>query len=215
MTDPSAPTPKGQDANDNVPFEPQPAAAAGASHAAEEWDPNPHQRIAELEAQIETLKSERLLALAEAENAAKRADKRISDNAKYAVANIAKALVQVADNLGRALLAAPAETRAGNDTLKNLATGVELTEKELMTVLENQGVRRVAVLNQAFDANFHNAIQEVENTAVPAGTVVQVFQDGYMMHDRLLRPAMVVVSKGGPKREAPAAAPAGTTNQTV
>jgi molecular chaperone GrpE len=162
-------------------------------------------RIGELEAQIELLKNEKLMALAEAENAAKRADKRIADNAKYAVSNVAKALLQVADNLGRALLAAPPETRASSDALKNLATGVELTEKELGTVLENQGVRRLNVLNQPFDANFHNAIQEVENVGVPAGTVVQVFQDGYMIHDRLLRPAMVVVSKGGPKREAGAA----------
>jgi len=170
------------------------------------WDANANAnsaaRIAELEALVEALKNEKLLALAEVENAGKRADKRIADNAKYAVANIAKALLQVADNLSRALLAAPAETRAANDTLKNLAMGVELTEKELHTILENQGVRRVTSLNQAFDPNLHNAIQEVENTGVPSGTVVQVFQDGYMMHDRLLRPAMVVVSRGGPKREA-------------
>ncbi len=172
--------------------------------AANEWDPNPHQRIADLEALVEALKNEKLVALAEAENAGKRADKRISDNAKYAVANIAKALLPVADNLGRALLAAPQEARVANDAMKNLALGVELTEKELNTVLENQGVRRISALNQPFDANLHNAIQEVENTMVPAGTIVQVFQDGYMMHDRLLRPAMVVVSKGGPKREAAA-----------
>ena len=180
------------------PFE-QPGTAPAAA-AAQAF--NAEARIAELEALVETLKSERLMALAEAENAGKRADKRIADNAKYAVSNIAKALLQVADNLGRALLAAPPESRASNDTLKNLATGVELTSKELETVLENQGVRKLTVLNQPFDANFHNAIQEVENTSVPSGTVVQVFQEAYMIHDRLLRPAMVVVSKGGPKREA-------------
>ena len=110
-------------------------------------------------------------------------------------------LLQVADNLSRALLAAPADQRAANDTLKNLATGVELTERELVSVLENQGVKKISALNQPFDANFHNAIQEVDNKDVPTGTVVQVFQEGYMIHDRLLRPAMVVVSKGGPKRE--------------
>ncbi len=173
-------------------------------------------RVTELEAVVETLKSEKLSALAEAENAGKRADRRIADNAKYAVSNIAKALLAVADNLSRALLAAPAETRASNDTLKNLATGVELTERELHVVLENQGVRKLTVLNQPFDANFHNAIQEVENKDVPNGTVVQVFQDGYMIHDRLLRPAMVVVSKGGPKREAaPAAAAASGVNTSI
>lgn len=180
-----------------APFETAPAPAAAPA--------DPQARIAELEALVETLKKDKLLALAEAENAGKRADKRIADNAKYAVSNIAKALLQVADNLGRALLAAPAEQRAANETLRNLATGVELTSKELESVLENQGVRRMNVLNQAFDANLHNAIQEVENTAVPSGTVVQVFQDGYMIYDRLLRPAMVVVSKGGPKRDLNAA----------
>jgi molecular chaperone GrpE len=187
-----------------------PASVSGAAAA------DPAARIAELEALAETLKSERLLALAEAENAGKRADRRIADNAKYAVSNIAKALLQVADNLSRALLAAPPDVRASNDGLKNLATGVELTERELQGVLENQGVRKLNALNQPFDANFHNAIQEVENKDVPAGTVVQVLQDGYMIHDRLLRPAMVVVSKGGPKREAGAASAApGGVNTTI
>jgi molecular chaperone GrpE len=186
----------------NTPPAEPPFEETAATSAANAQTFNAEARIAELEAQVEALKSEKLLALAEAENAGKRADKRIADNAKYAVSNIARALLQVADNLDRALLAAPPDSRASNDTLKNLATGVELTGKELETVLENQGVRKMNVLNQPFDANFHNAIQEVENTTVPSGTVVQVFQDGYMIHDRLLRPAMVVVSKGGPKREA-------------
>ncbi len=188
--------------NAEPPFESAPQAEGAPQSAPTEWEMNAQKRILELEAQIEELKKDKLLALAEAENAGKRADKRISDNAKYAVTNVAKALLQVADNLSRALLAAPAETRAGNEALKNLAVGVELTEKELHTILESQGVRRVTSLDQAFDPNLHNAIQEVESTAVPAGTVVQVFQDGYLIHDRLLRPAMVVVSRGGPKRAA-------------
>ena len=203
------------------PFETQksqnpPADPAAVSQAANEWQPSANARIAELEAQAEELKREKLVALAEAENAAKRADRRVAENAKYAVANIAKALLQVADNLGRALLAAPADARAANEVLKNLATGVELTERELLAVLENQGVRKISALNQPFDAQYHNAIQEIENREVPAGTVVQVFQDGYMMHDRLLRPAMVVVSKGGPKRDA-AAKPdnSGGVNTTI
>ena len=164
-------------------------------------------RIQELTALVDILKNERLMALAEAENAGKRADKRIADNAKYAVSNVCKSLLQVADNLGRALMAAPPEARAQNEMLNNLAVGVDLTAKELTTVLESQGVRRIESLNQAFDANLHNAVQEVENTAVPSSTVVQGLQDGYVIHDRLLRPAMVVVSRGGPKRTA---APAGS-----
>lgn len=185
--------------NAEPPFESQPDPSEEGTNAS---SPDPHQRIAELEALVEDLKKDKLLALADAENAGKRADKRISDNAKYAVSNVAKALLQVADNLSRALLAAPEESRAANEALKNLAVGVELTEKELHSILENQGVRRIASLNQPFDPNLHNAIQEVEDASVPSGTCVQVFQEGYMIHDRLLRPAMVVVSKGGPKREA-------------
>ena len=201
--------------NSEPPFESAPAPDA-PSGAPTEWEVNAQQRILELEAQVEALKKEKLLALAEAENAGKRADKRVAENAKYAVANIAKALLQVADNLSRALLAAPPESRAANEALKNLSVGVELTEKELHTILENQGVRRVTSVGQAFDPNLHNAIQEVEDTAVPSGTVVQVFQDGYMMHDRLLRPAMVVVSRGGAKREAaPAAAHASGVDTKV
>lgn len=167
--------------------------------------------IEDLTKQIEQLKNDRLAALADAENAAKRADRRISENAKFATANICKTLLQVADNLGRALLAAPADQRTTNEPLKNLAMGVELTEKELMKVLEDQGVKRVAALNAPFDANLHNAVQEVENTTVPTGTVVQVLIEGYTMHERLLRPAMVIVSKGGPKREAAKPADAGPT----
>ena len=191
-------------ASSETPADAAPDAAAATQNAAQF---NADARIAELEAQLELAKKERLLALAEGENASRRADKRISDNAKYAVSNIAKALLQVADNLSRALLAAPADAR-NNDTVKNLALGVELTEKELHSILEQQGVRKINSLNQPFDANFHNAIQEVENTTVPSGTVVQVFQEGYVIHDRLLRPSMVVVSRGGPKREAAAANPA-------
>ncbi len=159
-------------------------------------------QIEELQKQLDQAKADKLVALADAENASKRADRRIADNAKYATSNICKTLLQVADNLGRALLAAPADQRAANEPLKNLAMGVELTEKELLKVLEDQGVKRVNALNAPFDPNLHNAVQEQENASVPNGTVLQVFVEGYVMHDRLLRPAMVVVSRGGPKREA-------------
>ncbi|MBL8629754.1 MAG: nucleotide exchange factor GrpE [Rhodospirillaceae bacterium] len=174
-------------------------------------------QIDELQKQLEQAKNDKLLALAEAENSSKRADRRIADNAKYATSNICKTLLQVADNLGRALLAAPADQRVTNEPLKNLAVGVELTEKELLKVLEDQGVKRVNALNAPFDPNLHNAVQEQENATVPAGTVLQVFVEGYTMHDRLLRPAMVVVSRGGPKRDAtkPDAASQGGVNTSV
>lgn len=204
----------GQQDNAEPPF-----AAESAETSAEQTaggDEDLGARLKELTALVDILKNERLSALAEAENANKRADKRISENAKYAVSNVCKALLQVADNLGRALMAASPEAREQNETLKNLAIGVELTEKELTTVLESNGVRRVESLDQAFDANLHNAVQEVENTAVPSGTVVQVLQEGYLIHDRLLRPAMVVVSRGGPKRESsPPGGAAAANNDSV
>jgi molecular chaperone GrpE len=175
-----------------------------------------HERIAALETELEQAKNERLLAMAEADNANKRADRRISENAKFATSNICKALLQVADNLSRALMAAPADHRTTNEPLKNLALGVELTEKELQKVLEDQGVKKVASLNRPFDANLHNAVQEVENPSVPSGTVEQVLIEGYTMSERLLRPAMVIVSKGGPKRDAKAAEdPAPGVNTTA
>lgn len=194
----SDPTP--EETGDDVPFD---VAAEDAPAETKAVEDDPAARIAELEAALLAAHQERLMALAEAENAGKRADKRIADNAKYATSNICKSIVQVADNLERALLAAPEELRATNEVVKNLAVGVEMTAKELATVLESQGVKKIVSLNQPFDPNLHQAMQEIERTDVPTGTVVQVVQDGYMMHDRLLRPAMVLVSKGGPPRPAP------------
>ncbi|SDE29758.1 nucleotide exchange factor GrpE [Rhodospira trueperi] len=175
----------------------------GADAPAVEDDPGA--RIAELEAEVARLNREYLGALAEAQNTKRMADKRIQDNSKYAVSNLAKAILPVADNMDRALAAAPQEAREADPHLKNLAVGVEMTAKELLNALGQYGVKRIEAMNQPFDPNLHQAMQEMENQDVPAGTVVQVFQDGYVIHDRLLRPAMVVVSKGGPKRQAPVA----------
>jgi len=161
-------------------------------------------RCAELEAEVERLRRDYLGALADAQNAKRMADKRIQDNTKYAVSNLAKAVLPVADNLERAAAAAPEAARESDPTLKNLAIGVEMTSRELINALGQYGVKRIEAMDQPFDPNLHQAMQEMENPNVPAGTVVQVYQDGYVIHDRLLRPAMVVVSKGGPKRTAPA-----------
>lgn len=165
--------------------------------------PDPATRVAELEAELEAMRGDYLRALAEAQNTKRLADKRIQDNTRYAVSNLAKALLSVADNMERALAAAPEEARAADPHLKNLAVGVEMTAKEFMGALGQYGVTRVEALDRPFDPNLHQAVQEVENKDVPAGTVVQVYQSGYVIHDRLLRPAMVVVSRGGPKRAEP------------
>jgi molecular chaperone GrpE len=150
--------------------------------------------IGELQKQLEEAKKERLRALAEAHNT------------KYALSNIAKTLLLVTDTLSRLLLVAPADERASNESLKNLARGVEQTEKQLLNILEQQGVRKFDALGQQFDTMLHFAIEQEENTIVPAGTILRVLEEGYTIHDRVLRGAMVITSRGGPKRE-PSPAP--------
>ena len=128
------------------------------------------------------------------------AQKKVEDNTQYAVNNFAKDLLAVADNLGRALSAIPDEAGGNSEMVKTLVTGVELTEKEFLSVFSRYGITRLNSQDQPFSPHHHQAMQEAERTDVPAGTVVQVYQEAWMIHDRLLRPAMVVVSKGGPKR---------------
>ena len=160
-------------------------------------------RVAKLEQQMTSLRNDYLRALADAQNANARADRRIEQSTKYAIANFVKDLVTVADNLNRALQHVPLEARTSNELLNSLATGVEMTEKSLLTLMERNGLHRLDSLNQPFDPHQHQAVQEIEDKSIPAGTVVQVLQEGYILHDRLVRPAMVVISRGGPKRQPP------------
>jgi molecular chaperone GrpE len=146
--------------------------------------------IGELRRQLAEAKKERLRALTEAHNA------------NYALSNIPRTLLVMTDNLGRLLLAASADERAGNESLRNLARGVELAEKQLRDILKQQGVRKFDALGQPFDTMLHFAIEQEENTTVPAGTILRVLEEGYTIHDRVLRGAMVITSRGGPKREA-------------
>ena len=150
-----------------------------------------------LEQEVSTLKDQLLRALAEVENVRRRAQREREDVSKYAVSNFAKDLLPVADNLRRALEAAPVEAREGDDVLKNLAVGVEATERQLAAAFERVGIRKIEPLGETFDPNFHQVMFEVENTGRPAGTVVQVLQAGYTIHGRLLREAMVGVAKRG------------------
>ncbi len=158
-------------------------------------------RVAELESQMATLRNDYLRALADAQNVQVRADRRIKQNTKYAVATFVKDLITVADNLGRALQHVPSHARSHDDLLNGLATGVEMTETSLLTLMERNGLHRLEAIDQPFDPNLHQAVQEIENKDVPNGTVLQVLQDGYILYDRLVRPAMVAVSRGGPKRQ--------------
>lgn len=182
-------------------------AAADTATDTAEVEPTAAEDIDTLKSEIERLKGDYMRALADAENARRMAQKKVEDNTRYALSNFAKDLLSVTDNLARALHAIPGNARATNDVVNTLATGVEMTEKELLAVLLRHGATRLDSQNQPFSPHHHQAMQEVENTDVPTGTVVQVYQDGWMMHDRLLRPAMVVVSKGGPKRTSETPAP--------
>ncbi|MEK9672064.1 MAG: nucleotide exchange factor GrpE [Rhodospirillaceae bacterium] len=172
-------------------------------------DADPAARIAELETLVAEANDRALRALAEAENVRRRAERDKQDASKYAVAAFARDVLTVGDNLRRALDAIDADARKASDAMETLATGVEMTERELISALERQGIKPVDPLGQRFDSNQHEALFEVPDENQPSGTVAQVIEVGYMLHDRLLRPAKVGVTKGGPKPEpAPAAADA-------
>ncbi len=159
-------------------------------------------RIATLESELAAAKDQALRALAEAENTRRRAQREIEENSKYALANFARDLLSVADNLRRALDAIPAEARRADKALDTFATGVELTEREMMAAFERYGVKRIDAAGQQFDHNLHQAVMQVETPDHAPGSVVQVFQPGYLVNGRLLRAAMVSVAK------APVPAPA-------
>jgi molecular chaperone GrpE len=141
-----------------------------------------------------------LRTLAEMENLRKRTTREVADARTYAISGFARDVLDIADNLQRALDAVPAEAKAAADPgLKALIEGVELTERSLLNTLEKNGVRKFDPSGEKFDPNFQQAMYEVPDASVPAGTVVQVVQAGYMIGDRVLRPALVAVSKGGAK----------------
>lgn len=164
-------------------------------------DFTPEDHIAELEAELAKMKDQMLRALAEAENIRRRADRDRQEAVKYGAVGLARDLLSVSDNLRRALEALPAEARDDDGWAKDLITGVELIEREFLDAFAKHGVAKMEPLGEIFDHNFHQAMFELEDLEKPAGTVVQLMQPGYRQHDRLLRPAMVGVSKGGPKAE--------------
>jgi grpE len=151
-----------------------------------------------LKAENQRLKEDFLRAYADAENIKKRCAQEIEKNNKYAISSFAKSLLSVADNLHRAIEAIPADKKAGCAEAQGLLKGVELTEAELMKVFDKFGVHKMEILNTVFDPNYHQVIQEVEDPDKPAGTIVSELQTGYMINDRILREAMVIVTKGGP-----------------
>lgn len=141
-----------------------------------------------------------LRTLAEMENLRKRTSREVADARIYGITGFARDVLDIADNLQRALDAVPADTRAAADPgLKALIEGVELTERSLLNALEKNGVKKFDPSGEKFDPNFQQAMYEVPDLSVPAGTVVQMVQAGYMIGERVLRPALVGVSKGGAK----------------
>jgi molecular chaperone GrpE len=150
------------------------------------------------EAQIAKLTDQLLRALAEAENMRRRSQREIEDARKYAVANFARDVLTVADNLRRALDAVPDDAAASED-LKALSEGVSLTERELLAMMERHGIRKVNPMGEKFDPNLHQAMFEADTPGADPGTVIEVAQAGFVIGERLLRPAMVGVAKKPPK----------------
>ncbi len=192
-----------------APQDPQDNAASAAAAAAAAADPAAAQP--DPAALTAELKDRLLRTLAEMENLRKRTEREVAESRLYGVTSFARDVIAVADNMRRALETVTPELRAGAQSgAKALIDGVELTERELLKALEKNGVRQFTPQGEKFDPNLHQAIFEVPDATVPAGCVVQVVQPGYMIGERVLRPALVGVSKGGPKT-----APVSPTNDNA
>ena len=175
------------------------ASEAEAEGAAETAPQSPEDHIQELAAALAEAQDRSLRQLAETENLRRRFEREREETLKFAASGLAKDLLNVADNLYRALQAVPDEVREGDEAAKNFLIGVEMTEKELIAAFEKHGIRRILPVGEKFSHEEHQAMFELENTGKPAGTVIELMQPGYIMHDRLLRPAMVGVAKGDPE----------------
>ena len=165
--------------------------------------------VAELTRESAELKDRLLRTLADMENLRRRTEREMADARAYGITNFARDILAVADNMERAMKALDDEIRAKADAgVQALLDGVELTERELIKVMEKHGVKKLEPQGQKFDPNLHQAMLEIPDESVPSGTVVQIMQPGYTIGERVLRPALVGVSKGGPKAPAPAEAAA-------
>lgn len=179
-----------------------PGAFEGAGADAERAPPAEEQ-VRILAGAVDELRDKFLRAVAETDNVRKRAEREVAEARVYGIANFARDVIGVADNLSRALEAIGPEARAGADeTLKALLDGVDLTKRELEKVLAKHGIRPLDPQGEKFDPNFHQAMYEVPDASAPPGVVVQVVQTGYAIGDRVLRPALVGVSKGGSRSPA-------------
>ncbi|HWP27408.1 MAG TPA: nucleotide exchange factor GrpE [Xanthobacteraceae bacterium] len=179
----------------------EPSAAAPQSLP----EPTPSERVEQLERELAETKDKLLRALAEMENLRRRTEREVADARTYGITVFARDILTVADNMHRALNALDAGLRERADqSVKALLDGVELTERELLNVLEKHGVKKLDPLGQKFDPNRHQAMLEVVDSATPPGHVAQVIQAGYLIGERVLRPALVAVAKSESKTEPPA-----------
>jgi molecular chaperone GrpE len=198
---------------------PEAAASAAAPEASGQAAPAGDSAVAALEAELKTgraaldalmaenaeMKDRMLRTVAEMENLRKRTEREVADTRTYAIAGFARDMLAATDSLSRAMVVVPAEERtAATGTLKSLIEGIDLTEREMQRLLGKHGVTPIEAQGQKFDPHKHQAMFEVPDPTQPEGTVVQVMQAGYTIGDRVLRPAMVGVAKGGPKAGASA-----------
>lgn len=196
-------------------FSPEAAAAEGA---VPENNPKP-EKSGWSEGELEALRTEnadlkdRLLrTVAEMENVRRRTERDKSDTAKYAVSNFARDVLTISDNLRRAIGHVPEEAAENDSALKNFLEGVEVTERELLNMMERHGITRFDPAGERFDPNKHQAMFEIPSPGVPDGTIMEVVQAGYLIAERILRPAMVGVAKGGAKMPKPASVAEETTD---
>lgn len=189
--------------NDSDPRKNEPSASADASAPGdgnpEEKERSVHDVIAALQAEAADFKDKWLRAHAEVENVRKRAEREKEEIAKYAITRLAREIITVGDNFQRAISAVPPDAAEKDPALKSFLDGVTLTERELLNALERHGIKQQQAMNEPFNPHLHQAVMEIPRSDVPEGIIVQVFQPGFMIEDRVLRPAMVGVAKGGPK----------------
>lgn len=202
-TPPNDSDPKKTEANEPAPESatpssqrPQDAAAAADAASAER---SVQEVVAALQAEVEGLKDKWLRAQAEMENTRRRAEREREEAAKYAITKFAKDIVDVGDNFQRCIDAVPPGAAERDSNLKSFLEGVMMTERELLNVLERHGIKRLQPMNEPFNPHLHEAVRQVPRTDVPNGTIVEVYQAGYTIEERVLRPAMVGVAMGGPK----------------
>ena len=178
----------------------QPDAAQNSTEPASGKEADVFAIIDALNTENAQLKDKALRTMADMENLRRRTEKEVADARTYAVSSFARDMLTVADNMRRGIESVPQEQRTSADgALKTLLEGVELTERDLLKTLEKYGIKQIDPQGQRFDPNLHQAMFEVEDMSVTTGTVVQVVQAGFVIGERVLRPALVGVSKGGPK----------------